>query len=463
VSRLNIRQSGTAPLPPASARAAWVLALLGALTGSCSWASPVHAASPKRPLPDYDGRKPPPTTPGDVLLWVPRVLLFPPYLVAEYLIRKPLGWVISTAEREEVPSWLYDFFTFGSEHQAGVVPTAYVDFDFYPSIGLYSFWNDALFSGHDLRLRVSFGGSEWRSASFSERFHFTRAERGRLALEAAVVRRPDFAFFGIGPDTRQSELVRYGLEALQLRANVEQQLWRVSAFRAQVSLRSVEFRRGGYEGDRVLEDAVAAGDLALPPGYDDPYTLFRTELSGAWDNRLPRPGTGSGIRLGGHAEHSSLTNQTSSFVRYGATAGAFLDVNDRRVVSLAVTAAFVDPMGDAAIPFTELVTLGGSEAMRGLYAGRLHDRSAALLQLGYRWPIWIWLDGALRTELGNVFGEHLAGFRVERLRWSGAFGVESTGTPDNSFQFMIGIGSETFESGGKIDSWRFALGTTSGF
>jgi hypothetical protein len=399
-----------------------------------------------------------------VLLWVPRVLLFPPYLVAEYLIRKPLGFVISTAEREEVPSWLYDFFTFGSEHQAGVVPTAYVDFDFYPSIGLYSFWNDAFFTGHDLRLRVAFGGSEWRSVAVSERFHFTRAKRGRLALEAAVLRRPDFAFFGVGPDTRQSALVRYGQETLGFRANVEQQLWRASAIRAQLSLRKVELRRGGYDEDPVLEDAVAAGDLALPPGYDDPYTMFRSELSAAWDNRLPRPAPGSGVRLAAHTEHSSLTSQTSSFVRYGATAGAFWDVDERhRVVSLALTAAFVDPIGGSAIPFTELVTLGGSEAMRGLYPGRLHDRSAALLQLGYRWPVWIWLDGALRTEIGNVFGEHLEGLRLSRLRWSGALGLESTGTPDNSFQVMIGIGSETFESGGRIDSWRFAVGTTSGF
>jgi hypothetical protein len=84
-------------------------------------------------------------------------------------------------------------------------------------------------------------------------------------------------------------------------------------------------------------------------------------------------------------------------------------------------------------------------------------------QLGYRWPIWIWLDGALRMEVGNVFGEHLEGFSAGRLRWSGALGFESVATPDNSFQFLIGLGSETFDSGGKIDSFRFAVGTTSGF
>jgi hypothetical protein len=62
-----------------------------------------------------------------------------------------------------------------------------------------------------------------------------------------------------------------------------------------------------------------------------------------------------------------------------------------------------------------------------------------------------------------VFGEHLAGFQLERLRWSGALGVESVGAPDNSFQCMLGVGSETFASGGRIDSLRLVVGATSGF
>jgi hypothetical protein len=69
----------------------------------------------------------------------------------------------------------------------------------------------------------------------------------------------------------------------------------------------------------------------------------------------------------------------------------------------------------------------------------------------------------MRMEFGNVFGEHLDGFRFERLRWSGALGVESNGAPDSAFQFLLGAGSETFESGGKIDSFRFAVGATHGF
>jgi hypothetical protein len=439
-----------------------------ALALSCGWAAALPgtlvAADEERPLPDYDGREPPPATPGDVLLWVPRIIFFPVYVVAEYVIRAPLGFLIAGAERAGVPAWLYDFFTFGTDHQGGVVPTAYADFDFYPSIGLYAFWDDALFEHHDLRLRAAFGGGDWLSASFSERYHFGAEREDRVALEVSAERRPDYTFFGLGPDTRQSALVRYGRRLLEARALLDLQMTRQSSLEVRLSLRDARFFRGGYDEDAILIDRVNDGELPLPPGYADGYRLAAGELSLAFDTRRPRPEPGSGLRFAVEATPASLLGQGGGFVRYGATAAGFWDVNDRRrVLSLSLGTRLIDSIGDAEIPFIERVTLGGPEPMRGLYPGRLYDSSAFVAGFSYRWPIWIWLDGALRTEFGNVFGEHLDGFRVGRLRWSGAIGVESNGPPDSAFQVLIGAGSETFESGGEIDSFRFAVGATHGF
>ena len=114
----------------------------------------------KRALPDYDGRGRP-QTPGQKALWVPRVLLSPLYFVSEYLVRRPLGYAITAAEKAELPGALYDFFAFGPDHKAGIVPITLLDFGFEPSVGLYAFWDDAGFQGHDLRLR----GSTWGSAN----------------------------------------------------------------------------------------------------------------------------------------------------------------------------------------------------------------------------------------------------------------------------------------------------------
>jgi hypothetical protein len=418
----------------------------------------------KREEPDYDGRGSAPTTAGDVLLWVPRILLLPPYLVSEYLLRRPLGFVIAESERAGVPVFIYDFFAFGPDHKAGIFPTVFASFGFRTSVGLYAFWDDAFVDGHDLRLRGAYGGKDWLAASFTERFRFGDDPVNVIALDGVTVHRPDYTFFGLGPDSRKSAEVRYGKDTLEARLHLDKGLWRESGFRAETLVRDVDFFRGGLRDNPVLDDAIAGGTMPAPPGYPRGYTIVRSGVGANFDTRLPRPAPGSGVRLRGAAAHSGNVREQGSFVSYGGSATGFLDLNDvNRVVSLAAGARFVDPIEDAEVPFTELVTLGGTEPMRGFFPGRLTDRSAIVADLGYRWPIWIWLDGSMHAEVGNVFGEHLAGFELGKLRWSGSIGIESAGVTDNPLQVMVGFGSETFESGGKVDSFRFVLGTTNGF
>jgi hypothetical protein len=438
--------------------------VFAALTAAAALLFGSARAGEKRDVPDYDGRGEAPTTTGDVLLWGPRVLLAPPYLVSEYVLRRPVGFVVAGAERSGLPFMLYDFFTFGPENKAGIFPTAFLQFGFAPSVGLYAFWNDAFVDGHDLRLKGETWGPKWLSGSFSERVRLERDGSSRWVLEASGVRRPDYAFFGLGPDSRQSNLARYGMKTLELRTFVEKRPYRSSTFSAKVTFRNVDFDRGGYASNPTLDEAIADGTFATPPGYDRGYGLVESSVSAAFDNRLPRPAPGSGVRLQLDAAHAAELRRTDSFFRYGGTLAGYLDLGERqRVLSLSVTARFVDPLGDSEVPFTELVTLGGDQPMRGLYPDRLTDRSAAVAGLSYRWPVWIFLDGAMNFEVGNVFGKHLEELDAGKLRWSGSIGVESNGSRDQAFQFLVGVGSETFESGGRVNSFRLAIGTTHGF
>src|SRR5277367_2314050 len=96
------------------------------------WACCEHRAwaddPPKRPVPDYSNRGKPPVTPGDVGLASVRVVAAPAYFVTEYIIRRPLEVTIPALERSGVPKSLYDFFLFGPDHKAGIVPTFLADF-----------------------------------------------------------------------------------------------------------------------------------------------------------------------------------------------------------------------------------------------------------------------------------------------------------------------------------------------
>ena len=189
--------------------AAWTFGVVLSFVASAS------ADTPKREIPDYDGRGGEPTTAADVALWVPRTLLFPLYLTSEYAVRRPLGALIAGAERSGVPWAIYDLFTFGEANNAGVVPTAFLDFGFEPSVGVYSFWNDAFFEGNDLRFHASTWGADWTAVSATERVHQPERTDQEAVLSASFVRRPDHLFFGLGPESREQDGARYGMDTLE--------------------------------------------------------------------------------------------------------------------------------------------------------------------------------------------------------------------------------------------------------
>ncbi len=424
-----------------------------------------HEAAPdKREVPDYDGRAPAPATPGEVLLWVPRVALFPAYVVSEYVIRRPLGYLVTEAERAQLPTALYNLFTFGPDHKAGVVPTVLIDFDFEPSVGFYAFWDDAGFANHDLRLRGATWGGDWLAGAITERFHIEEALDVTFTLSG--VHRPDYVFYGLGPSSRERNLSRYGADVIEAREITSYRFGGASSIVASLGYRSAFFRPGEYDDDEpTLDASVQAGRFPLPPGYEYGYRAGFSRVEVGLDTRTDE-GRHSGGRVQFELEQGSdfKTTPASGWLRYGGTVGGFLDLGSNgRIVSLSASALFSDPLGSRPVPFTELAILGGNRLMPGFASGRLVGESAAVTTLRYSWPIWIWLNGSLQAALGNVFGEHLSGFSLARSRLSMALGIESNSSRDNVFQALFGLGSEPLADGTEIESARVTLGVRNGF
>jgi hypothetical protein len=431
-----------------------------------------HAAEPppKRAKPDYDGRGGAPQTPGQKALWLPRVLLFPAYVVSEYLIRRPLGAAITFAERSGWPAVISDFLALDQVHPVGVVPFMLIDFGFEPSAGLYAYWDDAGFKGHQLRFRGSTWGPRWLSGTVTERFLLGPQE---VTFTATATRRPDYSFYGIGPDTRESALTRYQGDTLYARAESKLTFGGRNVLEGAFGYRAARFGHSDYdEDDRgkpgyqpSIEEAVAAGTLPEPPGFRDGY---RAPYAGA---RLLLDSRGathrrSGVRLDVNAEQSAdLANSPSSgWLRYGGTLLGFVDLSDHgRMLSLAITTILVDPIGDRPVPFTQLAAPGGGRSLPGLRTGRLAGRSSLVAMLRYSWPIWLAFNGSLQGGLGNVFGPHFEGIRPGRARISSAIGLETNSSRDTVFQAIVGFGTETIESGANLDTIRVAVGVRSAF
>lgn len=366
------------------------------------------AESPKRPVPDYDGRGPRPATPGETALWIPRVVLSPAYLVTEYVLRRPIGAGVSAAERADLPRKLYDFFAFGPDHKAGLVPVGFVEFNFNPSVGVYGFWDDAGFRGDHLRLHVEAWPDEWLSGKLTQQIAFDPERSLRLRVEG--VKRPDRVFYGTGPYTLQSWQSRYGQQRLEASATYAWRWWRSSRIETGVGARDVQTYDGHFAGEPSLTQQAATGAFAVPAGFGGEYTAQYNRLVASIDTRDPdRPTTGVHLEAAAEQGNELRHSPASGWIRYGATVAGAVDLTGRRrVLGLAVTTLFSDPLGSQPVPFTELAYLGGDHPMPAYFAGRLVDRSAAAATASYGWPIAPWLDGRLEVAVGNVFGTHLA-------------------------------------------------------
>ncbi|MGO8995860.1 MAG: BamA/TamA family outer membrane protein [Polyangiaceae bacterium] len=430
--------------------------------------SPPPRPSPKRPVPDYRGRHESNHPAASAVLWVPRVILAPVYLATEYVIREPLSLAIAAAEKAELPRKVYDFFTWGPEHKAGLVPIGFFEFDFNPSVGVYVFWNDAIAKDNDWSLHTEAWPTDWYAVSLKESM---RVDRERvLDFHVLGTHRPDRVFYGLGPESLQSSQSRFTQAVTEGGAALDWKYLRESHVKLMAGVRSVSLGPGTYGSEPSLQQEAAGGAFPIPYGYGARYTAEYNGVLASFDTRpsydksksLPPPGSGARVEVEG--EQGSDFVGSSGWIRYGAEVTGFVDLNQhQRVLSVSVITRFADPLGDKPIPFTELVSLGGDGPMRGYFVGRMRDRSAAVAALHYTWPIAPMIGGNIEAAVGNVFGEHLEGFRPELLRFSGDIGITTIAVSDYPIEAIVGFGSETFEHGGQIDSTRVMISVNHGF
>jgi hypothetical protein len=422
-------------------------------------APPCGNDAPKRPMPDYDGRGPAPTTLGDALIWVPRALLLPAYLVTEYVVRLPLGAADTYAEQNHWPSSIYNFFAFGPDHNVGIFPSFFFDFTVRPSVGLHFFWRGAFTPGNLLTADVAYGGTDWGKVAVADRYAFSNSES--LTVGAQWNRRPDTQYYGIGSDVTNVFVSRVGTDVVKGTVSYDKVVDKFIALQAVGELKRNVFRDYTCCGDPSLQEAVQAGELPPPPGYQVNYTALELGFKAVLDTRLKHPEKQSGVRaaVGLGMAGDVVPGFETSWARYGASVEGFFDVTGKgRVLSIGVTALFVDPLGNQPVPFTELVTLGGHEPFAGFYPFALRDRSALVAQLGWHWPVFAYLDGVAAVSFGNVFDAHLDNFRFNLLRMSAEVGVRTSGLIPGLFEFIVGLGTNTIQDGFGVFGVRVAFG-----
>ncbi len=419
------------------------------------------SAVEKRELQDYGGPKQDQTEPA--LLWAPRVVLFAPWLVSEYVLRQPTGLLVRSAEKYQWPSAIVHFFTFGERQQLTVFPSALFDFGLKPSVGFNLKWKYFLTDPNTLSVHAGTWGPDWIAVRLRDQYDLTSTQA--LSLDAALVNRKDLPFYGIGPNSPQTPRYRYQALTTELALGYAANLWRSSAIAARAGMRSRTFGDGTCCGSRSVQDAVNAGQIPLPPGLGDGYIAEFQGLSAALDTRQPTPQNGTGFRIEGHGETVLAPSRAAAprraWVSYGGTAGVAIDTWNNRVVGASVSADFADPLLGT-VPFTDQVSLGGNRPMRGYLQGRLIDRSSVVATVQYSWPVWVYLNGVIQTDVGNVFDAHLSDFDFNLLRLSSGIGVRSNGDPNAGLEVLVAAATDPFNEGFHVSSFRLVFGSHHG-
>jgi hypothetical protein len=421
----------------------------------------VRADGGKRTPPNYDGRGNTDAHPKRRWSWIPRVVLFPAYVVNEYVLRRPIGWLISTAERDHWLDAAIDAFTFGPEHNLLLIPTVSYDWGFRPNVGLYFAGDNMLLLDNSVRASIATAGSRYLQATLLDRY----ALDGRTTLSTRFDfnRRADLMFFGLGPTVTDRTRARWGAQQIDVHTSLRQKRFGESWLEVAAGARSVSYRTPDCcGGDPSIDQAVAMGFFPTPPGYGQPYTVMYERADMALDSRPPRPAPGTGVYLRLHERGDFDMENHHGWIEYGAWLGGAVDVTGQQRVLRALGGVdFVDPIAGVT-PFNELASLG-SDLMPGFVNGWMIGRSTAVAQVAYTWPITVWFDGEARLSMGNAFDEHLQGLSIGAMRLSGDFGITTNEARDQGFELIVGAGTETIDQGARITSIRVAIGTRGGF
>ncbi len=412
-------------------------------------------------MPNYDNRGNPDADVDSWALWIPRVVLSPLYVVNEYLLRRPLGFLIKHAEAGHWADTIENVFTFGPEGKEMIVPTALFDFGLLPSVGLYFAGDDLFAKGNQVRLHAATWGPKWINVTAADRYAIDKSDI--VSVRGEFKRSEDNLFLGIGPDVTSATQSRYGLERVEGSVGYRRVIVDESHLDLTGGIHHIAFVDGDCCGDPSLDTRIADGDLMAPPGYRDAYTAAFAKAELALDSRSPRPTPGSGAYLDLHGAASFDVHEDRSWIEYGGVIGGAIDLTGhQRTIKLQLALDFVDSMHGGSIPFTEFPSLT-SVFMPGFITGWMTGLSTAAAQIGYTWPVWMWLDGQTRITMGNAFGEHLGGFSAQKLRFSYDIGFTSTTARDQAFEILFGLGSETIEQGAGITSVRVTVGSRRGF
>jgi hypothetical protein len=392
----------------------------------------------------YRGRTRSPTA-AEVLAWIPRVVLFPLHLVAEYLVRVPIYALLEWAERNRVFALLA--LLFRPTPDISWSPTLSLEAGIFALPGLQLEWRNLGVAGHDARIAGTFAGTDFFSVAARDRW---RAGPFFAGVRGGHSTRPDRAFYGLGPAAPN---VRTNFAETRSDATAFVGMALESHFRGELS--------AGWARESIGPGRSPATQALGVPGAG-PFDLVLVSLDLALDSRADA-GEDGGIRLAAGATYGlDVGDASNRFLTAQVDLEAAVEIADpHRVLAARAHVAETLPLGGAPIPFLHLPTLGWGDH-RGFVGGRFRGEAAVLAEIRYRYPIQYFVDLQWIASVGNVFARDFSDFTPGALTASFGIGLRTRRTGWDPIEATLAIGTTRFDSNVSIESVRFYVSTTQG-
>ena len=395
------------------------------------------------------------TTAGDALVWVPRVIFAPWYVVTEYGIRIPFYALTAWLDRHYVFAALSDVLHPVPDIQWS--PAFTIDLGVFAAGGAAVTLSNVLAHGHTINVSAEVGGP---AAWFLSARDTWRVGPLHLGARGGMFTRSDRLFFGFGPNS--------GSEGV----NFKQTRFEGFAF-ANIDVQN-HFYLEVAEGFRVDQTSPIGSQFTPQPGYGE-NDLAMAQADVRLDSRHSSAHTtpngpphlihdqNTGARLVGNVTYGrDVRDSEQTFVSATADVEVAVDVSPPdRVLSLRGYLMDAVPLGSEPVPFLEQAMLGWRNHY-GFVWGRFRDEAAVMLELRYRYPVAYFVDMHLIASVGNVFARDFSDFNVKKLTSSFGIGLRTRETGMTPIELVVALGSTRFDEQFGIQSGRVYLSVTEG-
>jgi Omp85 superfamily domain len=390
--------------------------------------------------------RPEPTSTGNQLRVVPRVLLFPGRIVLA-VVDAPLRGSFWLYERFQLRErWKAIFFN--DTGTVGLYPVAFIETGFGLNAGA-RFIHRALYRDASLRARASFGGRFEQIYAVKLGSGRILGDRVEIEIEGEHEIRPKDRFFGVG-NTDAVEMTaepvdpyenptaldsRFQQTRSQLTAIADVLLFGPLSARLSSALQWREFD----EPSEISADFNIAElyDTAELPGFEQGTASSYNELELRFDTRRSAdryemetvPSTGwllSGF--GGVAR--DFGRAPVQYTRYGVDLQRFFRIGEApRLLAFRYYMEGVIGDLDQDVPFVDLPRLGGPILLRGYDQDRFRDRVLAMGSAEYQFDIGYMLTGFLFVDAGRVYPKlDELEFKDMRVGYGGGIQLQTPGS-----------------------------------